>query len=69
MSEWQFHPGAFAGLRRGELCGLGWDDVDIDAGPVTIGWQITGISYRTARQAENEGRKAAYRVRPKSSSV
>jgi len=62
-----FHLGAFAGLRRGELCGLSWDDVNLDAGRVTIGWQITGISYRKARKAEKDGRKVTYRVRPKTS--
>jgi integrase len=32
------------GLRKGELLGLGWDDVDLDAGVVTIDWQIQRVS-------------------------
>jgi integrase len=60
-----YHLGAFAGMRRGELCGLSWDDVDLDAGHVTIGWQITAISYRKAKAAEKQGHKISYRVRPK----
>ena len=28
--------GAWCGLRRGEVCGLRWDDVDLEAGTVTI---------------------------------
>ena len=62
-----FHLAAFTGMRRGELCGLSWDDVDLDAGHVIVGWQITGISYRKARTAEKRGEKVSYRVRPKAS--
>ncbi|MFI1989700.1 tyrosine-type recombinase/integrase [Actinoplanes sp. NPDC020271] len=62
-----FHLGVFAGLRRGELCGLSWDDVDLDAARIVVGWQITGISYRKARRAEKEGLKIEYRVRLKTS--
>jgi len=35
------HLAAFAGLRRGELCGLRWQDVDLDAGLVDVAWQRT----------------------------
>lgn len=52
-------------MRRGELCGLSWDEVDLDAGRVVVGWQITNISYRKARKAEKEGGKISYRVRVK----
>jgi integrase len=40
------HLAAFAGLRRGELCGLRWQDVDLDARLVDVAWQRT-----TARHA------------------
>jgi integrase len=28
--------GALAGLRRGEICGLRWNDIDLDAGTATV---------------------------------
>jgi integrase len=31
------------GLRKGELLGLGWDDLDLDAGTVAIDWQIQRV--------------------------
>ncbi|WP_165521984.1 tyrosine-type recombinase/integrase [Micromonospora zingiberis] len=62
-----YHLGAFAGLRRGELCGVSWDDVDLDAGHIIVAWQITGISYRKAKVAEKQGQAVSYRVRPKTS--
>lgn len=31
-----FRTGAMTGLRRGELCGLRWDDLDLDAGRLTV---------------------------------
>ncbi|ROP30698.1 integrase [Couchioplanes caeruleus] len=30
----------FRGLRRGELCGLRWEDVDLDAGTITVTTQL-----------------------------
>ena len=60
-----FHLAAFTGIRRGELCGLSWDDVNLDAGLVTIAWQITDLGYRKARAAEKEGKRVTYRSRPK----
>jgi integrase len=60
-----YHLAAFAGLRRGELCGLSWDDIDLDTGQVTVRWQITQRSYDLAQKAEKEGRAATYRTRPK----
>jgi integrase len=62
-----FHLSAFAGLRRGELCGLSWDEVDLDAGRLFPEWQITGSSYLKARRAEKERRKVSYRTRLKTS--
>ena len=31
------------GLRKGEVLGLTWDDVDLDAGQLTIGWQLQRV--------------------------
>ncbi len=35
---------AFAGLRRGELCGLRWADVDLDGGGVQIRHSLSGLA-------------------------
>jgi len=40
------HLAAFAGLRRGELCGLRWQDVDLDARLVDVAWQRTTARHR-----------------------
>jgi integrase len=34
---------ATTGLRRGELLGLGWEDVDLDAGRLTVRRTVTGV--------------------------
>ncbi len=60
-----YHLAAFAGMRRGELCGISWDDVDLGAGKVTVRWQISEKSYRAARAAEKQGRVGKYRTKPK----
>jgi integrase len=60
-----YHLAAFAGMRRGELCGISWDDVDLDAGRIVVAWQITDKSYRAARRAEKEGKVGRYRSKPK----
>jgi integrase len=60
-----YHLAAFAGMRRGELCGISWDDVDLDAGLIVIRWQITGTGYRAARAAELRGERGRYRSKPK----
>jgi integrase len=31
------------GLRKGEVLGLGWEDIDLDAGTVAIDWQIQRV--------------------------
>lgn len=31
---------ATTGMRRGEVAGLGWDEVDLEAGTVTVAWQL-----------------------------
>jgi integrase len=60
-----YHLAAFAGMRRGELCGISWDDVDLEAGRITVRWQITAKNYRLARQAEKRGERGRYRTKPK----
>ncbi len=37
---------AMSGLRRGELCGLRWTDVDLDVGTVTVRQSITVVRGR-----------------------
>ena len=60
-----YHLAAFAGMRRGELCGISWDDVDLDAGRIIVRWQITDKRYWKARAAEREGKPGRYRSKPK----
>src|SRR5205823_10078568 len=60
-----YHLAAFAGMRRGELCGISWDDVDLEAGRIVVRWQITDKSYRSARAAEKAGKIGRYRSKPK----
>jgi len=31
------------GLRRGEALGLGWEDVDVDAGELRVAWQLQRV--------------------------
>jgi integrase len=38
------------GLRRGEVLGLAWDDVDVDAGEVYIAWQVQRIGGKLLRR-------------------
>jgi integrase len=40
---------AFAGLRRGELCGLSWDDVDLDHARLVVRFQHTSVNYKVLR--------------------
>jgi integrase len=60
-----YHLAAYTGMRRGELVGLSWDDVDLEAGRITVRWQITDKHYRKARAVEKAGRRGDYRSRPK----
>ena len=39
------------GLRKGELLGLAWEDVDLDAGQVQLGWQLQRIGDHLVRRA------------------
>lgn len=40
-----YHLMAFRGLRRGEACGLGWADVDLDGGTLTVSWQLVQLGW------------------------
>jgi integrase len=60
-----FHLGVFAGMRRGELAGLRWQDVDLDACVVVVRWQITDKSYRKARAAIKRDEQPKYLRKPK----
>ncbi|MFD1932197.1 hypothetical protein ACFSKW_12005 [Nonomuraea mangrovi] len=41
-----YRPITLRGLRRGEMCGLRWKDVDLDAGTVNIAWQLVQLAGR-----------------------
>jgi len=60
-----YHLAAFAGMRRGELCGISWDDVDLKARRIVVCWQITDQSYRKARAAERQGKHGQYQTKHK----
>lgn len=38
------------GLRKGEVLGLSWDDVDLDKAELTIGWQLQRIGKQLLRR-------------------
>lgn len=42
-----FHLIAYRGLRRGEACAVHWTDVDLDAGTLTVAWQIVQHGWAT----------------------
>jgi integrase len=57
-----FHLIVFTGLRRGEACGLHWDDVDLDAKSINVRWQIAQYGWETAldtpKTVDSEGHVA-----------
>ena len=38
------------GLRKGEVLGLGWDEVDLDEGELRVDWQLQRIRERLVRR-------------------
>jgi integrase len=39
------------GLRKGEVLGLGWDDVDLAAGELAVDWQLQRVGTKLLRRA------------------
>ncbi|MCX9189933.1 site-specific integrase [Carbonactinospora thermoautotrophica] len=52
----------YLGLRRGEALGLGWDDVDWDAGEIRVRWQLQRVNGRLQRRPVKS--RAGRRVLP-----
>lgn len=46
-----YHLVAYRGLRRGEVCGLHWTDVDLDAAQLAVRWQIAQLGWATRLKA------------------
>jgi integrase len=42
-----YHLVVFTGLRRGEACGVHWDDLDLDAKTLTVRWQVVQHGWAT----------------------
>lgn len=42
-----YHLIAYRGLRRGEACGVHWDDLDLASGTLTVRWQIVQLGWAT----------------------
>ncbi|GEM_PF-69372 len=40
-----FHLTTFIGLRRGEVCGLRWTDLDLDGGTATVAEQLVTVNW------------------------
>ncbi len=38
------------GLRKGEALGLAWEEVDLDAGELTVGWQLQRVGRQLLRR-------------------
>ncbi|HEX8760805.1 MAG TPA: hypothetical protein VF734_12710 [Pseudonocardiaceae bacterium] len=49
------------GLRKGEVLGLTWDDIDLDAGELSIGRQLRRVSRQLLRRgaAATEGERSS----------
>ncbi|GII24301.1 tyrosine-type recombinase/integrase [Planosporangium mesophilum] len=47
------------GLRKGEVLGLAWDDVDLDSAELAIGWQVQRVRRKLLRrETKTEGSDA-----------
>ena len=52
----------FAGLRRGEICGLRWQDVDLDHGVLTVHQTLEQVGTEVLRPAAQVRRLALHRA-------
>jgi integrase len=53
------------GLRKGEVLGLTWDDVDLDQGELTVGWQLQRVRRQLLhRQTKTEASDAPLPLPP-----
>lgn len=50
-NEALWHVAVFRGLRRGELAGLSWADLDLDAGTMQVSRQLTEVEYQVAEDS------------------
>jgi integrase len=57
---------AYCGLRRGEACGLRWEDVDFDAGAIAIGPTIVQVGWDAYEQedAKSDSSEDWVRIEP-----
>lgn len=51
-----FRLAAVTGMRRGELVGLSWIDVDLEAGKLTVRRQLTAVDYQVRWQSPKSER-------------
>lgn len=56
---------AATGARRGELCGLRWGDIDLDAGQVIIRRSIIDVGHKLAVKPPKSGRARAVAIGPR----
>lgn len=47
---------AFTGMRRSELCGLRWDDVDLDGATLTVRRTVTSVDHERVEGAPKSAR-------------
>lgn len=59
---WQFF--LATGMRRGEVCGLMWNDVDLDNGMVTVQRALVSVGYHIQVSETKTGRTRAVDIDP-----
>jgi integrase len=57
------------GLRRGELCGLLWDDIDLDRGAVMVRRSRTTVGYEVRESTPKSGRARNVALDPETVAV